>query len=333
MQVQRLGEALQDMGAMKPTGVLTEQLRREWKGSCTRLAQRLVTEAERATVLNALRTWGEVITVMQARSRPLPPEVVDLDVFLHEGTAAPARATQSLRWLTKQARVDLGLSMLTPPAGQARRAGPRGQAAVVEPVMLLKMEQRMEELYTQGDDRWQALLAAWMLYGGVLRHKHLTRAEVRKVTMSTAHARCIKGKQRRLRKGFDFCVPGQLSTGWDWSAAWLHDFALEKQKADCGLAFRREGIAWSLSDVYRMVRHEFADLVENPAMVSSYSFRRVGTTVGQLVGFSALDMAALGDWQTKGDVPGMLACHCTTAWPSTRRPCWPSTGWWERLRL
>ena len=88
MQVQRLGEALQDMGAMKPTGVLTEQLRREWKGSCTRLAQRLVTEAERATVLNALRTWGEVITFMQARSRPLPPEVVDLDVFRHEGTAA-----------------------------------------------------------------------------------------------------------------------------------------------------------------------------------------------------------------------------------------------------
>ena len=193
--------------------------------------------------------------------------------------------------------MDLGLSMLTPPAGQARRAGPRGQAAV-------KMEQRMEELYTQGDDRWQALLAAWMLYGGVLRHKHLTRAEVRKVTMSTVHAHCIKGKQRRLRKGFDFCVPGQLSTGWDWSAAWLHDFALvpEKQKADCGLAFRREGIPWSLSDVYRMVRNEFVDLVENPAMVSSYLFRRVGTTVGQLVGFSALDMAALGDWQTKGDV-------------------------------
>ena len=147
MQVQRLGEALQDMGAMKPTGVLTEQLRREWRGSCTRLAQRLVTEAERATVLNALRTWGEVITFMQARSRPLQ-EVVDLDVFLHEGTAAPARATQSLRWLTKQARVDLGLGMLTPPAGQARRAGVRGQAAVVEPVMLLKMEQRMEEPYT-----------------------------------------------------------------------------------------------------------------------------------------------------------------------------------------
>ena len=175
---------------------------------------------------------------MQARSRPLPPEVVDLDVFLHEGTAAPARATQSLRWLTKQARVDLGLGMLAPPAGQARQAGPRGQAAVVEPLMLLKMGQRMEELYTQGDDRWQALLAAWMLYGGVLRHKHLTRAEVRKVTMSTVHAHCSKGKQRRLRKGFDFCVPGQLSTGWDCSAAWLHDFALvpEKQKADCGLA-------------------------------------------------------------------------------------------------
>ena len=279
-----------------------EQLRREWR-SCTRLAQRLVTEAERATVLNALRTWGEVITFMQARSRRLPPEVADLDVFLHEGTAAPARATQSLRWLTKQARVDLGLGMLAPPAGQARRAGPRGQAAVVEPVILLKMEQRMEELYTQGDDRWQALLAAWMLYGGVLRHNRLTRAEVRKVTMSTIHAHCSKGKQRRLRKGFDFCVPGQLSTGTgrrpgSMTLPWCR----RSRRQTAGWRSVGRGSRGRCLMRYRMVRHEFADLVENPAMVSSYSFRRVGTTVGQLVGFSALDMAALGDWQTEGDV-------------------------------
>ena len=145
--------------------------------------------------------------------------------------------------------------------------------------MLLKMEQRMEELYTQGDDRWQALLAAWMLYGGVLRHKHLTRAEVRKVTMSTVHAHCIKGKQRRARASTSACPdgwqpggtgrrPGSMTLPW------------------CRRS-RRQTAGWSLSDVYRMVRHEFADLVENPAMVSSYSFRRVGTTVGQLVGFSA----------------------------------------------
>ena len=96
----------------------------------------------------------------------------------------------------------------------------------------------------EGDDRWQALLAAWMLYGGVLRHKHLTRAEVRKVTMSTVHAHCIKGKQRRLRKGFNFCVPGQLSTGWDWSAAWLHDFALPEKRGDPVVAIRRLTRRW-----------------------------------------------------------------------------------------
>ena len=41
------------------------------------------------TVINLLRAWGEVITFMRARSRPLPPEVVDLDVFLHKGTRRP----------------------------------------------------------------------------------------------------------------------------------------------------------------------------------------------------------------------------------------------------
>ena len=46
-------------------------------------------------------------------------------------------------------------------------------------------------------------------------------------------------------------------------------------------------------------------------MVSSYTFRRVGTTVGQLVGFSALDMAA--DQRRRPRPRGCLHVHCSGA--------------------
>ena len=202
---------------------------------------------------------------MQARSRPLPPQLVDLDVFLHEGTAAPARATQSLRWLTKQARVDLGLSMLVPPAGQARRAGPRGQAAVVEPVMLCCME---------------AFFATSISLG-----QRCGRSPCRRSTRTAARG-SSGGAKASTFACLGSCRPCCRRVGLVGGLA-------SRLRPGAGEA---EGGLWT-SDVYRMAQREFADLVENPAMISLYSFRRVGTTVGQLVGFSALDMAALGDWR------------------------------------
>ena len=64
--------------------------------------------------------------------------------------------------------MDLGLR-----PGQARQVGPRGrgQAAVVEPVMLLRMEQRMEELYMQGGDRWQAFALLYDTDSGSRRRR------------------------------------------------------------------------------------------------------------------------------------------------------------------
>ena len=90
-----------------------------------------MTEAERAKVLNALRTWGEVITFMQARSRPLPPEVVDLDVFLHEGTPAPCYPITALADQAGEGGSGVGHAHAacgTGASGRAQRAG-TGDAA------------------------------------------------------------------------------------------------------------------------------------------------------------------------------------------------------------
>ena len=160
-------------------------------------------------------------------------------------------------------------------------------------------------------DRWQAMLAAWMLYGGVLRHKHLTRAEVRKVTMSTVHAHCIKGKQRRLRKGFDFAYPDSCQPGGSVGRGSRGRYPMFTGWS--GMSLRTW---WRTPRWCRRTRS--GGLVQRWA---------------NWWGSAPSTWRHLATGRPKATSRRMLACHCTTAGPSTRRPCWPSTGWWERLRL
>ena len=45
-----------------------------------------------------------------------------------------------------------------------------------------------------------------------------------RITESTVHAFCRKGKQRRNRSGVYFCIPSTFTNGWDWSVAWRRAF-------------------------------------------------------------------------------------------------------------
>ena len=102
------------------------------KALCRRRAQHFVTSSERATIINALKTWAELRSHMEGWSRPLPPQHVDVDSFFQCGTA---RAVASLRWLVKQAKLPLDLSAVQLLA-RPSKPGKAGQAAVAEPPML-----------------------------------------------------------------------------------------------------------------------------------------------------------------------------------------------------
>ena len=260
-RVDALASVLQQLGAIRPSGRMSEQLEEEWAGSCVRLAQRLVTSAEPVTVLNALKTHQELRSYMAKRERQGEPERVDLDSFLHSSsTTAPSRALNALKWLNKHGHLGWDVVDLTCPAS-IRPRSKRGQAAVISPPMLMFLEEQAEQMCRSGDDRWSCLLGSWMVAAGCMRYRHLTRSTPRRVSMSTFHATCHRGKQRFTRKGFDFSLPGEFASGFSWSRQWLirYEALSEKQRKTAGLCFNKDGIPWTLSDVTTEAQYLFAN--------------------------------------------------------------------------
>eukprot|EP00435_Cladocopium_sp_Y103_P038949 s935_g10.t1 len=257
-RVTGLVSLFQGLGSFKPAGILTETL--EWKQTCTRIAQKKVKDAEKATVDRVVNTWLEL-----------------------RGSAT----------------------------------GPKGQAPVAEPPLIQALEQRIEELFTVGDERWSVLLGCWMMCFGCLRYVHITRSEPRKLTASFLHCRCQKGKQQQLREGFDFAIPAHFLTGWYWAKevveAW-RSLAPSRQRA-AGLCFSEEGRPWTIKEVQESMQVEMGVLVDNPEDLTTYSWRRVAPTIAQLLECKPEELSALGDWQEKSQMPetGRMALHYSSA--------------------
>ena len=75
-----------DAGVLKPRGDLSEAIVAEWSTEVQRLAQDCVTQADKATIVNAIRTYSELKHFMTARDRSMPPEKLDIRSFLDGGT-------------------------------------------------------------------------------------------------------------------------------------------------------------------------------------------------------------------------------------------------------
>eukprot|EP00434_Breviolum_minutum_P042293 symbB.v1.2.037638.t1/scaffold5613.1/size25359/1 len=160
-----LTQVFASLGALKPEGMMTSRLQREWEQSCQRLSQQLVTNAETITIQNAIQTATELNSFMEARGRGGTPCHVDLDAYLHckEATTAPCRALNSLRWLCKHGQLGWDVSSLVAPTSRSRKAD-KTQALVVLPPMFPFLEERVEQLWQVQDVRWSSLLASWIVH-------------------------------------------------------------------------------------------------------------------------------------------------------------------------
>eukprot|EP00435_Cladocopium_sp_Y103_P041796 s1601_g11.t1 len=268
-RVTGLVSLFQGMGSFKPAGILTEALKSEWKQTCTRIAQKKVKDAEKATLDRVEHVAGEFdLSNLQAPTTP-------------------------------------------------RVTGPKGQAPVAEPSLIQALEQRIEELYQVGDERWSVLLGCWMMCFGCLRYTHITRSEPRKLTASFLHCRCLKGKQQKNRDGFDYAIPAHFLSGWFWAKAVIDAFrslAPSRQRA-AGLCFSDEGRPWTIKEVQESMQVEMGVLVDNPEDITTYSWRRVGPTIAQILECRPEEMSALGDWQERSQLPssGQMALHYSSA--------------------
>lgn len=306
-RVQALSRVFMQLGAIRPRGDMSTRLHQEWQDSIMRLSQHLVTQAEIPTVLNALKTAQELLVFSKARDRRSQElDRVDLDAFLNgrQGTQAPSRALASLKWLNNQGQFGWPVQdlYLATPAKPRKK---RGQALVITPPMLMFLEEQAEAMWAAGDDHWMCLLANWLIATGCLRYRHLLRSEPRRISLSTFHGFCGKGKQRKQRAGFFFAVPGHFASGWPWSKHWLASFSKlgETQRKECGLIFDGKGVPMAMSEVNKQAQICFRDHLQDPLALSTYSFRRWAPTLGQLLKLSPVEMNALGDWQNKGETP------------------------------
>ena len=301
-----LRKAFSQAKVMRPQGELTPERFAQWQDALDTLAKSKVTEAEGATVVNALKSWAELRAYMEQRDRLFPPDALDLNGFLQNGTAGPYRAYHSLKWFSKHGRLQWDFSDVPVPARKnpPKQARPE-QAVAVEPPMVAALEEKIQSLYEAGDPRWRGLLSSWLVAFGVLRYQHIMRSRPVKVTPCSFHGYCPKGKQKANRGGFSFSIPATFINGWAWGSALFRDYSsLDKAKqASSGLCFDAEGTAYTLKYVNELNREVFEHLVQNTEDLSSYSWRRAAPTVGTLLKLSPLELCSLGDWADKSPIP------------------------------
>ena len=146
------------------------------------------------------------------------------------------------------------------------------------------------------------MLDLWACGFGVLRLVHLSRASPRRLSRSTFHFHCGRGKQKGNRHGFDFAIPGHLMSGWDWASRWLEDWQdlPASKRATSRLNFSEHGVPYTTPQTVRIAQDLFTPLLGGSvAALTSYSFRRVGPTYATLAGWTPQNQLALGDWQDK----------------------------------
>ncbi|CAK9074631.1 ATP-dependent Clp protease ATP-binding subunit clpA-like [Durusdinium trenchii] len=196
-----LKDTFVELGVMRPHAVMNERTQKEWERALMRLAEEKTTHSEPSTILNAVKTWVELRTFMKARDRTVV-EAVDLAAFIQDGTPGPSRALNALRWLSKAGSLQFNLTNIVLPTPKSNRQRKKQQAIVVEPPMLPFLEQAIAQCWEQSNPKWSALLSSWLIAVGVMRHQHLLRSEPVRLSRSTLHLWCEKGKQSSKRAAF-----------------------------------------------------------------------------------------------------------------------------------
>jgi len=211
-----LRKAFSQAKGMRPQGELTPERYLQWQDALDTLAKKKVMEAEGTTVMNVLKSWAELRAYMEQKDRLFPLDTLDLYGFLQNGTNGPYRAFHSLKWFSKHGRLQWDFSDVPVPSRKnpPKKANPE-QVVAVEPPMIAALEERIQAMYEAEDPRWRGLPSSWLVTFCVLV----------KVTPSSFHGFCTKGKQRANRGGFSFCIPATFVNGCAWGAALFRDYS------------------------------------------------------------------------------------------------------------
>ena len=315
-RVQSLTDVFYAAGTLKPQGTLDHDMEQEWLTELRRMAQHLVTKSDKATIVNAVRTFAELSWFLMERKRPFPPEELDLRSFLATGTAGPVRAVNSLRWISKNGLLrwpvdNIGQVQLS----TSRKVRRNCQAVVVEPPMMSHLEAAIIEQHRLGNENWRRLLGSWLVANGCLRYRHIALSTPTKLTLSCIYAHCARGKQTHNRRGFSWVAPARFANGFSWAEFWMKDYTQLPHEVSLrsGFCFADNGVPYTISEVQQGARDIFTGLVEPLEALTTYSFRRVLPTVANMLNYTDTERLALGDWTDKDTGAAAMPSHYAAA--------------------
>jgi hypothetical protein len=273
----------------------------EWQAALRRRASARVGQSEKETLTRVQETWDELTSFARRGDLHIADLGVEsLEDFLDE-SEAQARALAALRWM----KCNLYLTWPVQNLLQPERNGPGkhhiSQAACAKPAMVARLEEVIEKMQRQGDSKWLGLLSQWLQAIGVLRLEHIKKSTPLKLTNSTLHAWCQKGKKKG---GFKWSVPARFISKptFNWAKRLLGEWKRvpAAKRNEVGMAFDTEKfVPLTNKACIDMARTAMESLVANKEELSTHSWRRVMPTLGRAAGFSGPEMMALGSWQDK----------------------------------
>jgi hypothetical protein len=120
---------------------------------------------------------------------------------------------------------------------------------------------------------------------------------------------CKRGKQKHNRAGFYWGVPSRTSGGYNWTEKFLTEYNQRRRsdvgKEMMGMIFRTDTHEYlSSKAVNALTMNTVAGVVENPELLTTYSWRRLLPTIALLLDFSPAERLAIGDWNNAKEMGG-----------------------------
>eukprot|EP00438_Fugacium_kawagutii_P035920 Skav227993 [mRNA] locus=scaffold390:165629:172005:- [translate_table: standard] len=216
-------------------------------------------------------------------------------------STAQQRVMQAFLWMKRNLHLDWDFSLCQ---SKRKRLGNRygvgaKQAPTAEVAMFVSLEKTLQSAAEHRASRWPVLFGAWCQVLGAVRHQHLQRSILVKVTSQSCFFVCTRGKQKHSRDGFWWSVPShlvttgypiaeQLAKGWqEW---------LLKDKGHVGLVVNPSSgehvtMAAAKSCIQSIMGRVLGD---DAGRVTSKSWRQLTLVVRS--GLSATDQVAFGNW-------------------------------------
>ena len=238
---------------------------------------------------DVVRAGGQALAVQWVEAR-VNSEQSLLHDFIQGGALGPTRAMNPLKWLNKAGSLKFDLSNIVVPTPQSVRQRRKQQAIVVEPPMLPFLEQVIAQCWESSNPKWTALLAFWLM-----------RLVLRDISTCYAPSPCASPRARFIcgapkassnPSGEASRGPCQLRSPTALAGQQLRSrrsggYPADRQSKG-GVVFNENGIPWALPERQKCCQEVFQGHVQD------VNWRRLGPTIGQLVGFDLLELNVLG---------------------------------------